>query len=65
MVELNEVRHEKEMPILFELVPTAHLAHFHITDHAADLHDAQGPHIADIAYTSSTQEHYNIPLSTL
>ena len=36
------MRHEKEMPILFELVPTAHLAHFHITDHAADLHDAQG-----------------------
>ena len=60
-----KMHYERDIPILFELVPTAHLARFHVADNAADLHDAQGPPIADIAYTSSTQKHYNIPLSIL
>ena len=51
MVELNEHSMSKcakrEIAILIELVPTAHLARFYIADNAADLHD-----IADTAYTS-------------
>lgn len=60
------MRLERELLILFELASTAHLARLQLADHAADLHDVQGPRIAGITCTSSNQkQHYNIPLSTL